>query len=84
MPKRACWWITSVALVVGVLFLTDRLLWEPGLIEDNVRRLLPGMTQAEVEALLGGPAIWEIDMWEGQVGAELGYRWLRHRPPGHS
>jgi hypothetical protein len=42
-----------VALVGGALMLTDRLLWQPGLTEDNVRRIKPGMTLAEVEVLLG-------------------------------
>jgi hypothetical protein len=55
MRKRACLWLTGVALVAGALLLTDRLLWAPGLTEDNVRRLLPGKTLAEVEALLGSP-----------------------------
>jgi hypothetical protein len=27
-----------VALIVGALLLTDHLLWEPGLTEDNMRR----------------------------------------------
>jgi hypothetical protein len=71
-------WLVELALVALALLLTDRLLWAPGLTEDNVRRLRPGMTLAEVEALLGGPATWEMDMWEGQGGTELGYRWLRH------
>jgi hypothetical protein len=39
-------WLAGVALVVGALLLT----------EDNVRRIKPGITLAEVEALLGGPA----------------------------
>jgi hypothetical protein len=67
-----------VALIALALLLTDALLWRPGLTEDNVRRLRPGMTLAEVEALLGGPASWEMDLLDGQGGAELGYRWLRH------
>jgi hypothetical protein len=79
MLRRALLWLAGLALVVCALLLTDRLLWAPGLTEDNVRRIRPGMTLAEVEALLGGPASWEMDMSEGQGGAELGYRWLRHR-----
>jgi hypothetical protein len=46
MQRRALLWLAGVALVVGALLLT----------EDNVRRLRPGMTLAEVEALAGGPA----------------------------
>jgi len=62
MRKRACLWLAGVALLVGALFLTDRLLRQPGLPEDNVRRLRPGMTLAEVEALLGGPAADTFEM----------------------
>jgi hypothetical protein len=61
------------------LLLTDRLLWQPGLTQDNVRRLRPGMTLAEVEALLGGPATATIDWWaEGGHLAQMGIRWQRH------
>jgi hypothetical protein len=49
-------------LVIGALLLTDRLLWQPGLTEGNVRRLQPGVTLMEVEALLGGPATEAIEM----------------------
>src|SRR5262249_20676867 len=41
---------SGAALVVGALLLTDRLLWAPGLTEDNVRRLRPGIPRAEVAA----------------------------------
>jgi hypothetical protein len=61
MRRRACWWLAGVALVVGAMLLTDRLLWEPG------------MTLAEVEALLGGPAADSFEMpadWPA-------YRWQR-------
>ena len=74
MRKRAYLWLAGLALVVGALLLTDRLLWQPGLTEDNVRRLRPGMTLAEVEALLGGPATETID-WRGRWlgGVRLAY-----------
>jgi hypothetical protein len=54
------------------------LLWQPGLTEVNVRRLRPGMTLAEVEALLGGPAPVTVDMLPVAHDEERGYRWLRH------
>src|SRR5262245_33666485 len=50
MQRRALLWLAGVALVALALLLTDRLLWQPGLTEDNVCRLRPGMTLAEVEA----------------------------------
>ena len=53
------------------------LLWEPGLTEDNVRRIRPGMTLAEVEALLGGPAAVTVDMHPVAPDEERGFRWLR-------
>ena len=48
MRKRACSWQVGVALLIGALPVTDRLLWAPGLTEDNVRRIRPGMTLAAV------------------------------------
>jgi hypothetical protein len=54
-----------VTLVVGALLLTDRLLWQPGLSAENVKCLRPGMTLAEIQALLGGPA---ADSFEMPVG----------------
>jgi hypothetical protein len=41
MRRRAYLWAAGVALVVSALLLTDRLLWAPGLTEDNVRRIRP-------------------------------------------
>jgi hypothetical protein len=77
MAKRAYQWLAGLALVAGALLLTDSLLWEPGLTEDNVRRIRPGMTLAEVEALLGGPATCAMDMRAAPAAVAKGYRWLR-------
>jgi hypothetical protein len=55
------------------LLLADRLLWQPELTEENVRRIRSGMTLAEVEALLGGPEVEAVEMpadWPA-------YRWHR-------
>jgi hypothetical protein len=49
------------------------LIWQPGLTEDNVRRIRPGMTLAEVEALLGGPAADTFEMPADYPA----YRWQR-------
>jgi hypothetical protein len=55
--------LAAVLLVVALALLrTARLLWRPGLSVENVRRIWPGMTLAEVEALLGGSAVEVIDM----------------------
>jgi hypothetical protein len=79
MRRLSVLWLAGLALVVGALLLTDRLLWAPGLTEDNVRRIRPGMTLAEVEALLGGPATETIDLQaDGSPLALMGLRWQRH------
>ena len=78
MPRRAyllCF--AGLALVVGALLLTDHLLWQPGLSEENVKRIQPGMTLKQVEALLGGPATGTVDMRPADPTEERGYRWLR-------
>ena len=71
-------WLAGVVLVCGALLLTDRLLWAPGLTEENVRRIKLGMTLEQVEGLLGGRATWEMDARDEQGGVSRGYRWLRH------
>jgi hypothetical protein len=78
MRRLALFWLAGLALVIGALLLTDRLLWRPGLTEDTVRRIRPSMTLAAVEALLGGPATEAID-WraEGQTRDPLRVRWQR-------
>jgi hypothetical protein len=78
MRRCALLWLAGLALVVGALFLTDELLWQPSLTQDNVRRIRPGMTLAEVGSLLGGPATSEMDMRDEQAAVAKGYRWLRH------
>jgi hypothetical protein len=78
MPRRALLWLCGLALVVGALLLTDRLLWKPGMTAANVRRIRPGMTLAEVEALLGGPATERMEM-PADCPA---YRWHRKRRNG--
>jgi hypothetical protein len=59
----------GMLLVTGALVGTDALLWEPGVTAANVRRIRPGMTAREVEAILGKPAVWEYRdaLWEGSV-----------------
>ena len=42
-----------------------------------MRRLRPGMTLAEVEALLGGPAAVTVDRHPAAPDEKRGYRWLR-------
>jgi hypothetical protein len=73
MRRRPLLWLAGLALVVGALLLTDRLLWAPGLTENNVRRIRPGMNLAEVEALLGGPAADSFEMPEDYPA----FRWQR-------
>ena len=57
-------WLAGIVLIALALLLTDRLLWTPGVTEDNVRRIRPGMTLAEVEALLACPACG-FNFWAG-------------------
>src|SRR5262249_5775329 len=53
---RTVYFAGVALLLVTVAFLvTDRLPWHPGVTEANVRRIRPGMTQTQVEAILGGP-----------------------------
>jgi hypothetical protein len=79
MSRRVYLWAASVALVVGALLLTDALLWRPGLTVENVQRIRPGMSLAEVEGLLGGPAAETIDWWaEGEARDPFRVRWQRH------
>jgi hypothetical protein len=73
MRRRALLWLAGPALVAFALLLTGRLLWQPGLTQDHVRRIRPGMTLAEVEALLGGPAADTFEMHSDYPA----FRWQR-------
>src|SRR5262245_2106599 len=57
MSRRVYLLGVGVVLVALALVVTDQVISaQPGVTERNVRRIRPGMTPEEVEALLGGPA----------------------------
>jgi hypothetical protein len=39
--------VVELQQLLAALLLTARLLWQPGITEENVRRLRPGMTLAD-------------------------------------
>jgi hypothetical protein len=48
--------ILALCFAAVVLVLTAWLLWRPSAVtKENIHRIQPGMTRAEVEAILGGP-----------------------------
>src|SRR5262245_29793669 len=63
MPRLV--YLTGLALLLlaGAFLLTDRLVRPPGITEANVKRIRPGMTLAQVERLLGGPATENETFW---------------------
>ncbi|MCI0461289.1 MAG: hypothetical protein L0Z62_30445 [Gemmataceae bacterium] len=65
MSKRVYLLGVGVVLVVFAFLLMDWLLWEPGVTEANVRRVLPGMTFPMVKAILGPPARGSADLAPG-------------------
>jgi hypothetical protein len=72
MPRRVYLLGVGLALVALALAFTDwALSLKPGLTEANARRVRPGMTLGEVEALLGGPAD------TAQRADKCGGDWLR-------
>jgi hypothetical protein len=56
----------ALLLLAGAFLLTDALLWEPGPTEQNVRRVRPGMTSEQAEAILGGPG-WTLVVYTADV-----------------
>jgi hypothetical protein len=56
MSRRVYLLGVGLVLVALGLVLTDALLWQPEASKANLRRIRPGMTLREVEAILGGPA----------------------------
>jgi hypothetical protein len=56
LVRRVAWVGVAVTLVALALGTTTRILGpSPGVTEANVRRIQPGMTMKEVEAILGTP-----------------------------
>jgi hypothetical protein len=53
MSRRVYLLGVGLALVAGAFLLTEALLWRPGVTEANVRRVRPGMTTKQAEAILG-------------------------------
>jgi hypothetical protein len=78
-PRRARLWQAGLALVVGARLMTDRLLWQPGLTEGNVRRLRPGQRAAHLSQLKHEGLItdWPVRRigagteWAGQIDEPL-------------
>ncbi len=66
----------ALFLVTVAFLVTDGLVWQPGVTEANVRRIRPGMTQAQVETLLGRPH----DDKSGRAGrGPYGLTWYESR-----
>jgi hypothetical protein len=75
MHKHVYFASVALFLVTVAFLLTDRLLWQPGVTEANVRRIRAGMTLADVEAILGAPAPlgdgagwFTVYLWSGAEG----------------
>src|SRR5947209_5536895 len=76
MSKRVFLCGLALAVVALAFLLTDHLLeqlcWEPGVTAASVRRIRPGMTVQEVEAMLGGPDSSSWAPWLRQLGFKPG------------
>src|SRR5260370_36465154 len=79
MSRRVYLLGVGLALVALALAFTDwALSLQPGVTEANAKRIRAGMTLAEVEALLGGPAVEEKRPWE-PFDTPVETNWARER-----
>src|SRR5438445_13678227 len=81
MSRRVYLLGIGLTLVTLAFALTEALLWRPEATEANLRRIRPGMTLREVEAIFGRPADWDYDIqrFEPTIQQEYrpGERWIR-------
>jgi hypothetical protein len=61
MSKRVYFFGLAMSAVALAFVLAEQLFWEPGVSAASVRRIRPGMTLAEVEAILGGPSDTDLE-----------------------
>jgi hypothetical protein len=78
MSRRVYLLGVGLALLALVFLLTDALLWGPPVTEADARRIRPGMTLREVEAILGRPA--DVAARGTEVGMMA--RFWHHVPTG--
>lgn len=74
MPRRRRFLVLSLAAILVGLGVGLWLLWpHTAITHENADRIQPGMTLAEVEAILGGPARDETGgrFWINQLGSTL-------------
>src|SRR5207248_1740181 len=75
MPRWVFLLGVGIALVGAAFQATSALVWHPAVTRANARRIRPGLTLAEVKALLGRPpdrAITEEDItWDPVPGSHL-------------
>jgi hypothetical protein len=64
------------ALLALAFLIAEALLWQPGVTQRDVRRIRPGMTLRQAEAIFGAPAEEEYDL-AGEQGLLPGERWAR-------
>ena len=63
----------GLVLLAGAFLLTDHLTWQPGVTERNGRLVRRGISMAQVQAVLGGPAqLWtDLDDLRFQAGVQV-------------